>query len=25
VLLVTGSLALRMGSKRTDTEDPDVG
>jgi hypothetical protein len=25
VLLVTGSLALRIGSKRTDTEDPDVG
>jgi hypothetical protein len=25
VLLVTGSLALRIGSRRTDTEDPDVG
>ena len=25
VLLVAGSLALRIGSKQTDTEDPDVG
>ncbi|HEY6652461.1 MAG TPA: hypothetical protein VI364_09200 [Actinomycetota bacterium] len=25
MLLVAGSLALRIGSKRTDTEDPDVG
>ena len=25
LLLVAGSLALRIGSKRTDTEDPDVG
>ena len=25
VLLVVGSLALRIGSKQTDTEDPDVG
>jgi hypothetical protein len=25
VLLVAGSLALRVGSKQTDTEDPDVG
>jgi hypothetical protein len=25
VLLVTGSLALRIGSRRTDTEDPEVG
>jgi len=25
MLLVAGSLALRIGSKQTDTEDPDVG
>ena len=25
VLLVAGSLALRIGSKQTDTEDPDIG
>jgi hypothetical protein len=25
LLLVAGSLALRIGSKQTDTEDPDVG
>jgi len=25
MLLVAGSLALRIGSKRTDAEDPDVG
>jgi hypothetical protein len=25
VLLVAGSLALRIGSKQTDAEDPDVG
>jgi hypothetical protein len=25
VLLAAGSLALRIGSKQTDTEDPDVG
>jgi len=24
-LLLTGALALRIGSKRTDAEDPDVG
>jgi len=25
LLLVAGSLALRIGSKQTDAEDPDVG